>query len=154
MIGGNLGEREKNLRQARELLEANCGKIKQRSSVYETAAWGKTDQPDFLNQVLELETKLDAAKLMRDILKIESQMGRERNEKYSARTIDVDILFFNDEIIDQPGLIVPHPQLHTRRFVLTPLNEIASQLIHPIFKKNISELLEECADKLEVKLFS
>jgi len=154
LIGGNIGDRKQHLDTARKYLEQCCGKISKCSSIYETAAWGKTDQADFLNQALELETELNAKDLMKEILKIESKMGRERNEKYNARTIDIDILFFNDEIIDEPGLIIPHPQLQHRRFVLIPLNEIAPKVVHPVLKKNISELLEHCKDNLPVRPIS
>lgn len=150
LTGGNLGAREKNLSTAAELLEKYCGKIVRSSSIYETAAWGKTDQPNFLNQVIEIETKLDPEQLMQEILKIEHEMGRVRKEKYGPRIIDIDILFFNDETIQQQDLTIPHPQLQNRRFVLIPLKEIAPDLRHPVLHKTISELLENCTDELNV----
>ena len=150
LIGGNLNDRRKNLESASELLEKNVGRIANRSSIYQTAAWGKTDQPDFFNQVLKIETVLSAEEVMNEIVKIEKLMGRERLEKYGPRLIDIDILFFNAEIISTPALSIPHPQLQNRRFVLIPLNEIATDLVHPVFKKKISQLLLECPDKLDV----
>jgi 2-amino-4-hydroxy-6-hydroxymethyldihydropteridine diphosphokinase len=150
LTGGNVGDRKKNLQQATALLEKYCGKIIKQSSVYETAAWGKTDQPNFLNQVLEMETGLKARQLMNEILKIEHLMGRKRNEKYGPRIIDIDLLFFNDEIIDERKLIIPHPELQNRRFALTPLAEIAPALQHPVFKQSIRELLAKCPDQLNV----
>src|SRR5437773_4735146 len=150
LTGGNVGKRLENLQQVIELLEKYCGRILQRSSVYETEAWGKTDQPNFLNQVLEIETEMKPESLMDEILKIEQLMGRIRNEKYGPRIIDIDILFFNKEIITRPGLVIPHPELQNRRFVLIPLAELAPQFEHPVLKKSISELLKDCPDKLNV----
>jgi 2-amino-4-hydroxy-6-hydroxymethyldihydropteridine diphosphokinase len=150
LTGSNLGNRKKNLQQASELLEEFCGKIMRQSSLYETAAWGKTEQPNFLNQVCEIETKLNPGQLMHEILKIENLMGRKRNEKYGPRIIDIDILFFNEEIINEPDLKIPHPELQNRKFALIPLAEIAPGLQHPIFKQTISELLAKCLDQLNV----
>jgi 2-amino-4-hydroxy-6-hydroxymethyldihydropteridine diphosphokinase len=151
LIGGNLGNREDNLSRATELIKEHCGNLTKSSSIYETAAWGITAQPEFLNQALEIATSLNARQLMRKILKIEKIMGRVRNEKFGPRTIDIDILFYNDEIHDLPFLKIPHPELQNRRFVLVPLAEINSELQHPVLKKTIAELLEECPDNLEVK---
>ena len=153
LTGGNLGDRLKNLERAAQLLEKNCGRMIKRSSVYETAAWGKTDQANFLNQVLEMETALTPQLLISEILKIENLMGRERTEKYGPRIIDIDILFFNDEMINAPGLMIPHPELQNRRFVLIPLAEIAPNLSHPILKKNIVQLLKDSKDELEVRVY-
>jgi 2-amino-4-hydroxy-6-hydroxymethyldihydropteridine diphosphokinase len=150
LIGGNVDDREKNLLLAAELIRKHAGKVDAQSSVYETAAWGKTDQPDFLNQVLKITTDLLPGDLMKEILKIEKLMGRERSEKYAPRLIDIDILFFNDEIVKTSLVTIPHPQIQNRRFVLVPLNELAPALIHPVFKKTISQLLVECPDKLDV----
>ena len=99
---------------------------------------------------MEIETRLNPQQLMQEILKIEQLMGRERKEKYGPRTIDVDILFFNDEIIDQPGLVIPHPELQNRRFVLVPLAEVAASFQHPALHRSISELLNSCKDELNV----
>src|SRR5262245_4541515 len=151
LIGGNLGNRHKNLEKATGLIGANIGEIERTSSLYETEAWGLQDQPAFLNQVLFLSTTLDPHQLLLVNLDIEHQMGRTRKEKFGPRLIDIDILFFNNEIINIPELTVPHPQLHLRRFTLEPLNEIAPGLVHPIFRKPISELLAQCPDPLVVK---
>lgn len=151
LIGGNLGDRNKNLYEALERIARECGKIIKQSSLYETAAWGKTDQSAFLNQALVLQTELTPAELMSKLLGIEVKMGRQRKEKNDPRIIDIDMLFFDNEILDTALLTLPHPQIQNRRFALVPLKEIAADLIHPIFKKTISTLLKECPDKLEVK---
>lgn len=154
LTGSNLNDRKKNLGTAKDLIESHCGKVTGNSSIYETAAWGKTDQPPFLNQALEIETSLNAKQLVRRILKIEKMMGRVRKEKYDPRIIDIDILFFNDETHQYSFLTVPHPEIQNRRFALIPLLEIAPALIHPVLNKTISQLLSECPDKLEVKKYS
>lgn len=151
LIGGNLGNRKENLSKATGLIRKQCGVVINSSSLYETAAWGMAEQPSFLNQVLEISTSLDAKQLMRRILKIENMMGRVRKEKFGPRTIDIDILFYENEILDLLFLKIPHPELQNRRFVLVPLAEINSELQHPVLKKTIAELLEECPDNLEVK---
>ena len=154
LTGGNMGDRDENLLQARKLIAKQCGDITAASSIYETAAWGKTDQPSFLNQALQIQTVLEPEQLLKQILQIEKKIGRVRNEKYGPRIIDIDILFYNNEIHKYPQLILPHPEIQNRRFVLVPLAEIAPALIHPIFKKTIAELLRICPDKLEVKKYS
>jgi len=150
LTGGNLGNRKENLSKAIELINEQCGIVTNASSLYETAAWGITDQPSFLNQALEIATSLNARQLMRKILKVEKIMGRVRKEKFGPRSIDIDILFFENEIHDLSFLKIPHPELQNRRFVLVPLAEINPELQHPILKKTIAELLEECPDNLEV----
>ncbi|MGN6530630.1 MAG: 2-amino-4-hydroxy-6-hydroxymethyldihydropteridine diphosphokinase, partial [Ginsengibacter sp.] len=116
----------------------------------ETAAWGITNQDSFYNQIHIVESEFSAAETLQKILQIEEEMGRVRTIKNAARIIDIDILFFNEEIINNPNLIIPHPQIANRRFVLIPLNELAPKMIHPVLKKNIHELLEACPDKLSV----
>ena len=153
LIGGNLGDRKQNLLTAISLINAHCGALTKSSAIYETEAWGKTDQPSFLNQALEISTSLNARQLMRKILKIEKEMGRVRKEKLGPRIIDIDILLFENEIHDLRFLKIPHPEMQNRRFVLVPLAEINFALQHPVLKKTIAELLEECPDNLEVKKF-
>jgi 2-amino-4-hydroxy-6-hydroxymethyldihydropteridine diphosphokinase len=154
LTGANLGDREQSLARAREILAEHCGDITNLSSLYETAAWGKEDQPAFLNQAVELQTTLNARQLIRKILKLEKQMGRVRTEKYAPRIIDIDILFYNDETHNYQFLKVPHPEVQNRRFALLPLAEIAGDLIHPVLNKSINELLSECKDLLPVKKYS
>lgn len=151
LTGGNIGDRQAFLQQAKELLSLHCGEITTVSGIYETAAWGNTDQSAFLNQALELKTSLKAKHLIRCILKIEKMMGRQRKEKYGPRIIDIDILLFDDEIYNLSFLKVPHPEMQNRRFALLPLAEIAPELVHPILKKTVEQLLKECPDELEVK---
>jgi len=150
LTGGNLGDRKENLLKAIALINEQCGPLIRSSSVYETEAWGKTDQPSFLNQALEISTSLNARQLMRKILKIEKEMGRVRKEKLGPRIIDIDILLYENEIHDLRFLKIPHPEMQNRRFVLVPLAEIDSSLLHPVLKKTIAELLEECPDNLQV----
>jgi 2-amino-4-hydroxy-6-hydroxymethyldihydropteridine diphosphokinase len=151
LIGGNEGDCLRYLQQARDHISQHFGEIIGQSSIYETAAWGKTNQPNFLNQVLLIHTLLDAVTLMKNILLAEKEMGRIRNEKYSPRIIDIDILFFNEEIINVPELVIPHPEIQNRKFVLVPMNEIGPQLMHPVLHKTINTLLKESMDKLDVK---
>ena len=151
LIGGNVGDRLQNLGRAVEWLNEGCGTITGQSGIYETAAWGNTSQPAFLNQALQLITPYASQKLMYKILQTEQKMGRKRLEKYGPRVIDIDILFYNNDIIHKPHLTVPHPEIQNRRFVLAPMNELAPQLVHPVLKKTIAQLLEECGDTLEVK---
>jgi 2-amino-4-hydroxy-6-hydroxymethyldihydropteridine diphosphokinase len=150
LIGGNLGDRKVNLLTAISLINELCGPLTRSSSIYETEAWGKTDQPSFLNQALEISTSLNARQLMRKILTIEKEMGRVRMEKLGPRIIDIDILLYENEIHDLRFLKIPHPEMHNRRFVLVPLAEIDPTLQHPVLKKTIAELLEECPDNLQV----
>jgi len=146
-----MGDSKKQLIKAISMIEKKIGKIIRQSGLYQTAAWGKTDQPDFLNQVIVADTKLTAAQTMETILSIETAMGRIRTEKNAPRIIDIDILFFNKEIIHQKDLSIPHPAIHLRRFVLVPLNELAPDFIHPVLKKTNHQLLMKCPDELNVK---
>ena len=151
LIGGNQGDREAMLAEARTHLETAAGTIRQASSLYETAPWGKSDQGWFLNQALQVETEADPATLLKTLLQIEEKMGRKRAEKYGSRRIDIDILFFNDAILHRPDLVIPHPEIANRRFVLEPLNEIAPDYLHPVLHRSVRELLLACTDPLEVK---
>jgi 2-amino-4-hydroxy-6-hydroxymethyldihydropteridine diphosphokinase len=151
LIGGNQGDREAMLAEARTLISAAAGKIRKASSLYETAPWGKSDQGWFLNQALQVEMEADPVTLLKTLLQIEEKMGRKRAEKYGSRRIDIDILFFNDAILRRPELVIPHPEIANRRFVLEPLNEIAPDYLHPVLHRSVRELLVSCTDPLEVK---
>ena len=151
LLGSNMGNSLVLLSTAIEQIEKQIGKRMLQSGLYATAAWGNSSQPDFLNQVIEVATSLDAAETLQTILAIEKIMGRTRTVKNAPRVIDIDILFFNNEIITQSDLTIPHPEIQNRRFVLTPLYEIAPQMIHPLLNKTIHELLLQCPDQLAVK---
>jgi len=151
LLGSNLGNRQQYLQQAIELISTQIAPVKNTSSIYQTQSWGKTDAPDYLNQVVMLETEIPASELLRKILDIELMLGRRREEKWGSRTIDIDILFYGDEIIDDENLQVPHPELHKRRFTLEPLEEIAPGLVHPVLKKTILDVKNELKDSLIVK---
>ena len=150
LMGGNVGDVMTTLDQAINLLNKECGVVVQQSSLYQTAPWGKADQQNFLNQALQLETTLEAGGLMNHILQIEERLGRKRLEKYGPRIIDIDILLFNNSVIRQPRLTIPHPALHLRRFALVPLVEIAPDLVHPVLRSTMKELLLNCPDDLAV----
>lgn len=151
LLGANLGNREENLKTAIKFLSLEVGEIISKSSIYETDAWGKTDQPAFLNQAVKLKTSFSALEVLDSALSIEHKLGRERKEKWGERLIDIDILLFGNEIINIEGrLHVPHPQMQHRRFVMEPLSEIAPNVIHPLLKKNILEIATNINDKLEV----
>lgn len=150
ITGGNIGNKKNNLEKARILIEELIGKIINNSSIYETDAWGNNDQPSFYNEVLLVESELSANEIMEKILFIEKQMGRIRTVKNAARIIDIDILFFNDEIINNDIVTIPHKEIKNRRFVLAPLTEIAPQFIHPVYKISNQELLLTTTDALQV----
>ena len=151
-IGGNLGDRKTYLKKAIKLLIKAVGHQVQASNIYETEAWGKTDQEPFLNQVLEMESYLSAFELLKTCLKIEAALGRSREERWGSRSIDIDILFYGDEIIEEKHLQIPHPRLHQRNFVLIPLKEIAPDFLHPVLGKKIDLLSKSSKDSLAVVL--
>lgn len=153
LLGSNMGNSQRQLSKAVGLIEKKIGKVLRQSGLYATAAWGNTNQPDFLNQVIIIETGLTAQQTMQTILSIEKKMGRVRTVKNAPRIIDIDILFFNKEIIQQEQLTIPHPELQNRRFVLVPLNQLSPNFRHPVLKKTIHHLFIHCPDKLNVKKF-
>lgn len=153
IIGGNLGKREVNLAKARSYIEGHIGAIVKYSSIYNTEPWGIKQQPEFLNQVLLVATNLSAAEVLVKNLEIEKLMGRVRKEKYGARIMDIDILYYNDLILNSKNLTIPHPEIPNRRFVLEPLAEIAPEHMHPLLKKTSEELLKVCADGSIVKKY-
>jgi 2-amino-4-hydroxy-6-hydroxymethyldihydropteridine diphosphokinase len=150
LLGSNLGDRLVTLSQARQKISRLVGEIITTSSLYESAAWGNTNQPDFYNQVVEVNTSQSPEEVLATILKIENELGRERLEKWGPRVIDIDILFYGNEIVNTNALTIPHPGIPNRRFTLLPLAEISPGLIDPISGKTITMILEACTDSLPV----
>ena len=145
-IGSNKGNRYSFIKEALRLIRKDIGKVILMSKIYETKSWG-FHSDDFLNICIMIKSELLPAELLNKLKNIEDRIGRIRNStKILAREIDIDILFYSDKIVDYEDLIIPHPRLHLRNFVLYPLNDIASDFIHPILLKPINELLEECED--------
>jgi 2-amino-4-hydroxy-6-hydroxymethyldihydropteridine diphosphokinase len=139
-LGSNMGVRSANLKNAITNLTPQMN-VKAKSHVYETAAWGFTDQPAFLNQVIMAETYLEPEALLLHLKRLESVMGRVPSFQNGPRLIDLDILFFDDMVLDSPVVQIPHPRLHERAFVLMPLNDLCPDLVHPVLQKSVSELL-------------
>lgn len=153
-LGSNLGDRKNNLLDACNLIEKQFGRIESKSKIYETEPWGFESSDKFLNQVVCFYSDEPAQTIMEILLSIEKEMGRVRNqERYSSRIIDIDILFIGQQIIKTKIVVVPHPRLHERKFVLAPMNDIAADFVHPVFRKTIKELLVECTDKQKVKKY-
>ena len=151
-IGSNLGNREHNLEQAVARIVEYIGPVLKSSSIYITEPWGFQAEEEFLNIVVKVGTKLTPSGILGRILMIESLLGRVRDKKqYASRLIDIDILLYEDIIVDEESLKIPHPLLHMRKFVLVPLCEIEPEMIHPVLKKSLAELLEICEDQSEVK---
>jgi 2-amino-4-hydroxy-6-hydroxymethyldihydropteridine diphosphokinase len=152
LLGSNMGNRRQNLLDALIHIENYAGKVLKCSSVYETAPWGKAGQPPYFNQAVLIETLLEPAHLLPELLAIERLMGRKRNpeEQFLPRMIDIDILFYNDEQFQNETLTIPHPRLHERNFALQPMLELAPEHVHPVSGIKISELSKNCRDTLEV----
>ncbi len=149
-MGGNQGRVDETMRQATKMIEATLGRVVQQSSIYATKAWGPIPQPDFLNQAIEVQTVFPPEFVLNSILKIEKYFGRKRDVKYGPRTLDIDILFYGNCIVNRTHLSIPHPEIQNRKFALIPLNEMRANFVHPILKKTMSQLLKECKDELDV----
>ncbi|MDB5257844.1 MAG: folK [Chitinophagaceae bacterium] len=152
LLGSNLEDPGKQLQIARELIANKVGALVQCSAVYWSAPWGNEDQPAFLNQVIQLSIAYSSDDLLHRLLFIEQEMGRQRLVKWGSRIIDIDILYYGQEIIAQSHLKIPHAEIANRRFVLIPLQEIAPDFLHPVLNVSTTVLLERCEDKLEVKI--
>jgi len=153
LLGTNLGNRFANLQRAKEILTSHVIIVKRESKIYETAAWGVSEQPSFLNQVIEVDTGKSPERTLKICQMIEDQMGRIRTEKWGARLIDIDILYFNSHEYSTEQLTIPHPEIPNRRFTLIPMAELAPNMIHPSLNKTQEELLVACQDSLEVHLY-
>jgi 2-amino-4-hydroxy-6-hydroxymethyldihydropteridine diphosphokinase len=154
-LGSNMGDRAGNLQKALSMIGERAGEVAAVSSIYETEPWGFNADTPFYNMVAAVSTRLEPSEFLAEILAVEVKLGRvrdPRSDRYTSRPIDIDILFFGDRVINTPGLSIPHPRLHERRFVLVPLNEIAAEKVHPISRKKVLTLLEECSDESNVQL--
>ena len=149
-LGSNIGDRTQNLSLARSRIFNEVGKIIINSKIYESEPWGFKSQANFLNQVIIIETNLKSKEVLKKILSIEKSLGRIRKGRWKARNIDIDILFYNNEIINLKNLVIPHPLIQNRNFILVPLNQIAKNYIHPGINKTMSQLLKLSKDKLNV----
>jgi 2-amino-4-hydroxy-6-hydroxymethyldihydropteridine diphosphokinase len=150
LLGSNLGDSKKYLSDAIIQITDLVGEPSGKSSLYQTASWGKTNQPDFINQVIRVQTNLEPQQLLTTILVIEENLGRKRTEKWGSRTIDIDLLFYGSQIIREENLVVPHPFLHERRFTLLPLLELNPDLVHPVLNQTIKQLYQQLNDNLSV----
>jgi 2-amino-4-hydroxy-6-hydroxymethyldihydropteridine diphosphokinase len=147
LLGSNLGNRNYNIREALRQIGQMAGIVRALSGIYETEPWGFKSELLFFNQAVEIESSFAPDELLKAIVEIETNLGRKREgARYNSRAIDIDIIFFSNQIIQMPGLVIPHPLLHLRRFVLVPLAEIAGGYIHPVFNKSVTDLLRECPD--------
>lgn len=156
LLGSNMGNREELLNEAIEQIELRCGKLVLKSSLYESEPWGFDADIYFLNQAIAIESVLSPHDLLNELLTIEAELGRKRKENhigYESRPIDLDIIYYEDIINRDEDLILPHPRLHLRRFVLMPICEIAPDFIHPILHETNSGLLERCEDHSEVRMY-
>jgi len=151
-LGSNLGDRLANIRKAIELMKEEGIEIMKESSIYETEPVGYKEQGWFLNSVVKARTQFSPQGLWKRLEKIEKLMGRKREIKWGPRIIDLDILFYGTKVLNGKQLQIPHPELHKRRFVLLPLEEIAPELVHPVLNKTIKEILGELRDNSEVRL--
>ena len=153
LLGSNLDDREKNLLLAIKKINEQAGNVLSVSSLYVTQPWGVSDQPEFLNQVIEIESDYSARQLLQKLLLIELEIGRKKTIRWGPRKIDIDILFYGNTILAEKDLAIPHPGITDRRFTLVPLCEIASKFIHPQLNKKCEQLLRECTDPLQVKRY-
>lgn len=155
-LGANLGDRRANLREGARRIALSVGRITGRSKLYESAPWGEFEGPTFpyLNGCLRVRTRLSADEVLERLLTIERHVGRERSVRNAPRTLDLDLLFYGQHHIHHPNLVVPHPDIAARRFVLRPLHDIDPDFIHPALGRSVRELLAACPDPLPVRRFA
>jgi len=151
-LGSNLGEKARHINQAMEGI-SRLGKIESLSAMYKTQPWGNEAQDFFLNAVVMIQAKIDPWDLLQQLIQIELKTGKEKKEHWGPRKIDLDILYYGQKIIFEKSLIIPHPFLHLRNFVLIPMQEVAAGFLHPIYRKTTNELLKQCPDKSKVELY-
>ncbi len=155
LIGGNMGDRETVFNSSVEEISSVIGDVVAKSSLFESEAWGFESENLFLNQLVVVDTGKPAGTCLKLTQAIEKKLGRVRHkERYSSRLIDIDILFYNSDIVDTPDLTIPHPRIQERNFVLEPLNEVMPDYLHPVLNKKISTLLDECTDQCKVHKYS
>lgn len=154
LLGSNLGDRREMISAAKKLIGELAGEIVKYSRIYETQAWGKTSQPAFLNQVIEISSRLKPNQLLNTLQQIEDGLGRTRGDKWGERIIDIDILYYGNSILREKHLNIPHPEIPSRRFTLVPLVEIAPKFINPLLLKSNSDILAECNDALKVQYYN
>lgn len=152
LIGGNEGNREYLIGQALDLI-SGVGKLSKVSSIYETQAWGEHSEGDFLNQAVVLESSQSPEEILKATQKIEKSLGRARHQHWGNRTMDIDLIYYDNQVLNTQNLIIPHPLMSERRFVLVPLTEILPGFIHPVFQLNTHELLKNCTDRSMVRLY-
>jgi len=152
-LGSNIGDRVCYLNLAKRFIVDEIGSVKNESRIYESAPWGVSSQDYYLNEIIEVNTVDDPYTVLKKILNIEKKIGRVRKKKWSSRIIDIDIIFYDNFIINNKNLTIPHEYMHKRNFVLFPLNEIAADFLHPIFKKTVNKLMLKCTDKNEIKVY-
>ena len=153
-LGSNLGDRERLIKNAIQKISEYVGLVNMCSHIYESMPWRVEGQENYLNQIIEVKTSFSAEKILVSVLQIENDLGRVRVEKWGERLIDIDIIFFNDDIIETSDLCIPHKHMHERNFVLIPLNEIAPDFIHPKYNKTVSELLNDSKDTEKVNEYT
>lgn len=152
-LGSNEGNRLEMIKNAISMIENKIGKVTDKSALYETEAWGLKDQPDFINQAIKVSTTLSASDTLNLCKSIEADLGGIKKEKWGQRSIDIDLLFWNDSVMKNDNLTLPHPHIENRNFVLIPLMEIAGDYIHPVLNKTIEEIFDDCEDECEVLLY-
>lgn len=153
LTGSNIGDRKKNLDLAKEKIRKAIGAVEAQSKIYETQPWGLADQDDFLNQALEVRTPLTPREVLKQAKKIEEEMGRVKSEKWVARLIDIDLIFFDEMVLQEDGLVLPHPHFHERNFALVPVMELVPEMLHPVLHQTVEDLYWDSKDDLDVSVF-